>query len=150
MVKFRIGIVLSNEGGAFPEFKKSLRFGVAAILAGGKQIISWIHIEDLCRLFIYAIDNEELSGSYNAVAPLPVNNKDLILKLAKIIKGQFYIPVYVPRFLLKLILGERSIEVLKSTTVSCEKIKSEGFTYLYPTIDAALKALNSSNNPIIT
>lgn len=142
LVKFRTGIVLSNEGGAFPEFRKSLNFGIAAILGGGKQMISWIYIDDLCRMFIQAIENEKLSGSYNAVAPSPVNNKTLILKLAKLTRGQFYIPVHVPQFLLKLILGERSIEILKSVTVRCEKIKATGFTFLYPTIDAALKDLS--------
>lgn len=141
LVKLRIGIVLSNEGAAYAEFKKSLRFGIAAILGSGKQVISWIHIDDLCRIFMYAIENEQLSGSYNAVAPLPVNNKSLMLQLAKLIRGQFYIPVHIPQFLLKLILGEKSIEVLKSATVSCDKIKSTGFTFLYPTIDAALKEL---------
>lgn len=142
LVKLRIGIVLSNDGGAFPEFKKPVRFGVAAILGSGKQIISWIHIDDLCRLFIYAIENENLNGSYNAVAPSPVKNKDLILPLAKKIKGQFYIPMHVPKFILKLFLGERSIEILKSATVSCEKIKSVGFTFLYPSIEAALEKLS--------
>ncbi|MEO5781962.1 MAG: TIGR01777 family oxidoreductase [Ginsengibacter sp.] len=142
LVKLRTGIVLSNDGGAFTEFKRSLRFGIAAILGGGKQMISWIHMDDLCRMYIYAIENENLSGSYNAVAPLPVNNKTLILKLAKKIRGQFYIPIHVPQFLLKLILGQRSIEILKSATVSCEKIKAAGFTFLYPSIDAALKELS--------
>ena len=141
LVKLRTGIVLSNDGGAFTEFKRSLSFGIAAILGIGKQMISWIHKDDLCRLYIYAIENENLSGSYNAVAPLPVSNKTLILKLAKRIRGQFYIPIHVPQFLLKLILGERSIEILKSATVSCEKIKATGFTFLYPSIDAALKEL---------
>lgn len=140
-VILRIGIVLSNDGGALPEFKKPLHFGIAAIFGGGKQIISWIHIDDLCRMFIYAIENERLSGSYNAVAPLPVSNKKLMLKLGKIIRGIFFIPVHVPIFILKIILGERSIELLKSTNVSGEKIKGTGFTFLYPTIDAALKVL---------
>ena len=142
LVKLRTGIVLSNDGGAFSEFKRSLSFGIAAILGSGKQMISWIHMDDLCRLYIYAIENENLSGSYNAVAPLPVNNKTLIIKLAKKMRGQFYIPIHVPQFLLKLILGQRSIEILKSATVSCEKIKAAGFTFLYPSIEAALKELS--------
>lgn len=146
LVKMRTGIVLSNEGGALAEFKKPLQFGIAGILGSGKQVISWIHIDDLCRMYIYAIENEQLSGSYNAVAPLPVNNKTLILELAKLIRGEFYIPVYVPKFLLKIFLGERSIEILKSTTVSSEKIKKAGFIFLYPTIDAALKELRTKNN----
>ncbi len=141
LVKIRIGIVLSNDGAALAEFKKPLRFGIAAILGSGKQIISWIHIDDLCRMFIYAMENENLYGSYNAVAPAPVKNKTLILHLAQMLRKQFYIPLHVPKLILKLILGERSIEILKSATVSCEKIRAEGFTFLYPTIDAALQKL---------
>ena len=142
LVILRMGIVLSNDGGALAEFKKPLRFGIAAIFGGGKQIISWIHIDDVCRMFIYAIENERLSGVYNAVAPLPVSNKKLMMKLGESLRGIFFIPVHVPKFILKLILGERSIELLKSTKVSWEKIKGTGFTFLYPTIDTALKELS--------
>ena len=141
LVKLRIGIVLSNEGGAFPEFVKPFRFGLAPVFGDGKQVLSWIHIDDLCRMFIYAIENKSLTGCYNAVAPLPVDNKKLILKAAKKIRGQFHIPIHVPKFILRLVLGARSHEILKSATVSAEKIKSTGFTFLYPTIDAALNQL---------
>ncbi len=145
LVKLRIGIVLSNDGGALLEFKKPLRFGIAAVLGSGKQMISWIHIDDLCRLFIYAIENENIKGSYNAVAPTPVNNKELNIKMARAIRGKFYIPVHIPAFLLKLLLGKRSVEVLKSTTVSCEKIKKTGFVFLYPSIEAALHEFTTKN-----
>jgi uncharacterized protein (TIGR01777 family) len=139
--KLRTGIVLSNNGGALQEFKKPIELGVGAILGSGKQIVSWIHIDDLCRMFLHAIENTQMQGSYNAVAPKPVSNKTLTLKLAQLMKGNFYVPLHVPTFMLKIILGTRSIEVLKSTTVSCTKIKEEGFTFLYPTIDAALQDL---------
>jgi uncharacterized protein (TIGR01777 family) len=141
--KLRTGIVLSNDGGALVEFKKPLKMGIAAILGNGNQMISWIHIEDLCRMFIHAIENPKLTGSFNAVAPNPVSNKKLTLTLAKLRRGSFFIPMHVPAFILKLMLGESSIEVLKSTTVSSEKIKSTGFTFYYPSIDAALKELTS-------
>ena len=141
LVRFRTGIVLSNEGGAFPEFKKTLRNGIAAVLGNGKQVISWIHLEDLCRLYLYAIENEIPGGPYNVVAPAPVTNKTFILKLAGAMRGRFFIPLNVPVFLLKLILGKRSIEVLKSATVSAGRIKETGFVFLYPSIDAALKEL---------
>jgi len=72
---------------------------------------------------------------------MPVDNKQLILQAAKKIKGSFFIPVHAPAFALKMILGERSTEVLKSTTVSCEKISATGFTFLYPSIDAAIDEL---------
>jgi uncharacterized protein len=143
VVKYRIGIVLSNTGGALVAFKQSLPFGIASILGNGKQVVSWIHIDDLSRLFLYAIENEQLQGSYNAVAPKPVSNKALTIALAKSIKGSFYIPLHVPIFVLKIMLGDRSIEVLKSATVSAEKIKHAGFTFQYPSIEAALQALAS-------
>ncbi len=141
LAKIRIGIVLSNEGGALAEFKKPIRFGVAGILGDGQQMVSWVHIDDLCRIFIEGMENPHLSGSYNAVAPNPVTNKVLTIELANQLKGKFYIPLHVPGFVLKIMLGNRSIEVLKSTTVSCGKIKNTGFTFLYPTIEAALTEL---------
>ena len=77
-----------------------------AYLGDGKQIISWIHVDDLCRLLLFAMEQENISGVYNAVAPKPVNNKTLTLQLAKDIRGKFYIPMHVPAFTLKLALGE--------------------------------------------
>jgi uncharacterized protein (TIGR01777 family) len=141
LVKLRTGIVLSNDGGALAEFKKPIKFGIAGILGSGKQVVSWIHIDDLCSMFIEAIVNEHLSGSYNAVAPQPVNNETLTIKLARLMKGHFFIPMPVPAFVLKIMLGDRSIEVLKSATVSSKKIEKAGFSFLYPDIDGALAAL---------
>jgi uncharacterized protein (TIGR01777 family) len=138
LVKFRTGIVLSKEGGAIKEFQKPLRFGIATILGNGKQIMSWIHIDDLVRLYIYAIETEKLNGVYNAVAPHPVTNKKLIIQLARTMRGKFYVPIFVPSFILKMVFGGLSIEVLKSATVSCKKIKREGYTFLYPSLIAAL------------
>jgi hypothetical protein len=139
--KLRTGIVLSKEGGALKEFLKPIKLGVAAILGDGKQMVSWIHIDDLCRMFLHAIENKELSGSYNAVAPHPVSNKNLTLTLAKLIKGVFFMPSYVPSFILKLMMGKRSIEVLKSCYVSAEKISKSGFTFFFPSIEVALNDL---------
>lgn len=141
VVKLRTGIVLSNKGGAYPEFKSSLKFGVASILGSGKQMISWIHINDLCRQYIFALEHDTLTGSYNAVAPNPVNNKTMTLAIAKKIKGAFFIPVHVPQFVLTIMLGDRSVEILKSATVGTEKIKNAGFTFLYPSVEAAIDEL---------
>lgn len=137
LVKLRTGIVLSNEGGALKEFLKPLSFGIATILGSGRQMISWIHIDDMVRLYINAIEKENMIGVYNAVAPSPVTNKQLIMALARRKRGRFFIPVYVPSFVLKIMLGEMSIEVLKSATVSCEKLSKTGFVFQYPTITAA-------------
>lgn len=141
LVKLRTGIVLSNAGGALIEFIKPLRFGIAAILGGGKQIISWIHIDDLCRMYLQAMEDESMEGVYNAVAPKPVSNKELTIGLANAIRQKFYIPIHVPSLLLKIVLGEMSIEVLKSATVSANKIRAAKFNFIYPSLEAALNQL---------
>jgi uncharacterized protein (TIGR01777 family) len=141
LVKLRTGIVLSREGGALDEFKKPLRFGFATILGNGKQVVSWIHINDLVRLYIYALEDQSLNGVYNAAAPFPVTNRTFVLEFAKKMKGKFFIPVYVPTFVLKIILGEMSIEVLKSANVSCERIKQAGFSFLHPSITSSFTEL---------
>lgn len=141
LVKLRTGIVLSNDGGAFTEFKRPLQFGVAAIFGRGKQMISWIHIDDLCRMYEASIENSLMSDSYNAVSPNPVSQKEFMIHLAKKMRNRFYTPIHIPQFILKLLLGKRSAEILKSANVSCRKIKSTGFTFFYPTLEAALEEL---------
>lgn len=141
LVKLRTGIVLSKEGGALTEFKKPLQFGIASILGNGKQVVSWVHIDDLCKLYIDAIENDSLRGAYNAVAPMPVTNEVLTLTLAKELRGKYFISAHVPEFILKIMLGDRSIEVLKSATISCEKIQQTGFVFLYPSIELSLEEL---------
>ena len=141
LVKLRTGIVLSNNAGAFKEFKKPLRFGFAGILGSGKQMVSWIHVDDVCRIYIEAIENNNISGVYNAVAPLPVTNKKLVIEMAEKLRNKFYIPIHVPSLFLKLFMGKRTVEILKSATVSNKKIKSAGFTFLFPTIQSAIEDL---------
>lgn len=141
LVKLRLGIALSNEGGALAEFKRPARIGVAAVLGSGAQMTSWIHIDDLCRAFIHAIETPDMKGAYNLVAPEPATNKDLTLGIAKSMNGSFFIPFKVPSFLLKLIMGEMSVEVLKSTTVDSQKLRQTGFNFIYPNIHSALRHL---------
>ena len=140
LVYIRTGIVFSNKGGAFKEFLKPFKAGVAAILGPGKQVISWIHIDDLCRIYLSALENYNLTGPYNASAPDTISNKQLMLKIGRV-RGRPYIPVHVPEFVLKLVLGEMSIEILKSATMDDSKIRKTGFNFIYPTVDAALNDL---------
>ena len=138
LVKLRIGIVLSKNGGALKEFVKPIKFGIAAILGNGKQHISWIHIDDLCRMFIAALENENMNGVYNAVAPEVTTNSKLTLCLAKKLRASFYVPIYVPKFILKIVVGEMSVEVLKSSNISCQKIHDTGFQFLFPSVKTAI------------
>jgi uncharacterized protein len=140
LVILRTGIVLSNKGGAFVEFARPLKAGVAGILGSGNQVISWIHIADICRAYAAAIENKQFHGIYNAVAPETVTNKNFMMKLARARKRPF-LPVHVPEFALKIAVGEMSIEVLKSTTVDGTKLRASGFQFLFPSVDAALNEL---------
>jgi uncharacterized protein (TIGR01777 family) len=146
LVKLRIGIVLSNEGAAYVEFKKPLKFGLATILGNGKQIVSWIHIDDLVRAILFAMENEMMEGVYNVVAPQPVSNKEVVLEIARKERGKSFIPVHVPSFALKIVLGEMSVEVLKSATVSSEKIQQAGFIFQYPDLTSAVSQLANQKN----
>ena len=146
LIKFRIGPALSTDGGAYAEFKNPLRFGVAGIIGNGKQIMSWIHIDDLVRAILYGMENEKMEGVYNAVAPKPASNKELILKIAKKLEGSGFIAVHVPSFALKIVFGEMINEILKSTTVSSEKIQKEGFIFQYPDLGSAISQLESQKN----
>lgn len=139
-VFLRTGIVLSTQGGAFPEFVKPMKAGVATIFGDGSQVISWIHIDDLCRMYVAAIEMQHLNGPYNATAPETVSNKELMLKIARARRKPF-IPIHVPTIALKLFLGELSIEILKSATVDDTKIRESGFKFIYPTVDAAVNEL---------
>ncbi len=141
LVYTRIGIVMAIEGGALPQFKNSLKFRVAGIIGSGSQVVSWIHIDDLCGIIRYAIENEALTGAYNAVAPSPVSNRELNLALGRAMYGKWFLALPVPRFVLQLMLGERSIEVLKSTTVSAKKITAAGYHFRYSTINEAMEQL---------
>ncbi|RYD56272.1 MAG: TIGR01777 family protein [Sphingobacteriales bacterium] len=140
----RFGIVLGREAGAFKEFYKPVKFGVKPVLGSGKQVISWIHIEDLVRFIYHCIRHEDINGIYNAVAPNPVTNKKLMDTIAQE-KGGLAIPAPVPAAALKLMLGEMSTEVLKSCTVSADKMSSTtGFQFDYPDINSAVRQLLQS------
>ncbi len=141
LVKLRTSIALSTKGGALLAFLRPLNLGLATILGSGDQMMSWIHIDDLCRMYLYALENESMGGVYNACAAEVVTNKKFVLTLAKETRANAYIPVHVPGFVLKLVLGEMSQEVLKSTTVNNAAIKSTGFQFLYPSLEVALQNL---------
>lgn len=139
-VALRIGIVLSTEGGALAEMLKPFMARLAVYFGNGKQYISWIHIEDMCRLFQFALENEAMNGIFNAVAPNPETNYDFTKALSKA-KGGGYLLQSAPTFTLRLAMGEMAATVLGSTRVSSQKVEKQGFSFKFPILDTALKDL---------
>lgn len=140
LVKLRIGVVLSKEGGALPQLLKPTKIGLAAPLGAGRQYMSWIHIDDLCGMIIKAIEDDKVEGVYNAVAPEPETNENFMETLAEVLGKPFFAPS-VPGFAVKLAMGERAGIVLGSLKVSSEKIEKEGFQFRYPGLRPALRQL---------
>lgn len=139
-VALRIGIVLSPEGGALEKMLIPFRFRLGVYFGNGRQWTSWIHQTDLCNLFIYALENPTMHGTFNAVAPTPLSNFDLTKAIA-IAKGGGYLILPAPAFALRLGMGEMADAVLSSTRVSAQKIINQGFTFSFPEALGALKDL---------
>ncbi len=139
VIKLRTGVVLSDKGGAFKKFEAIANNYLAAPLASGKQFVPWIHIDDLVRMYIYVL-NHNLSGSYNAVAPQHVSNKDLMIHITQKLNKPMW-PISVPKVVLRLGLGEMAKMLTEGSKVSCHKIKKTGFKFNYENIDQALKDL---------
>lgn len=140
-VIFRLGIVLSRSGGALPKMEMPLKFGIAGIPGSGQQWTSWIHIKDLCQLIIKSMLDIRWQGIYNGVSPFPTSQKLLVQTLAKRVKPKFVVNLRIPSFVLKVLFGEMSMEILKNCRVSAEKTLHEGFVFSYPTIGRALEDL---------
>jgi hypothetical protein len=133
-VILRTGVVFSNKGGALEKIIKPIKLGVGAALGSGKQYMPWIAISDLCNIYVSAIENTELNGIYNAVAPEHITNKELTKSIAKTLKKPLWLP-NVPSLVFKILLGELAVILLEGSRVSAEKIKKAGFNFEFPTIE---------------
>jgi uncharacterized protein (TIGR01777 family) len=140
VAKLRIGIVLSDKGGALVEMAKPIRLGFGSPLGSGKQYLSWIHLDDLCAMFIKAVETDLMQGAYNAVSGNWVTNKEMTKTIAKILNKPLWLP-NVPAFVLKLVVGQMAEIVLNGSKVSADKIKSTGFNFKYTDLDQALESL---------
>lgn len=139
-VIFRISAVLARDGGAFPKLAQPVRWGLGVAFASGKQWLPWIHIDDCCRLLLHAIESPALKGACNVAAPEQVNNKAFMRALSKKMRRPFWLP-NIPRFVLRIMLGELEGLVTQGSRVSAEKILSSGFVFRFPTLDTALEDL---------
>lgn len=138
VVKLRTGIVLSKKGGALAKMAAPARFGLGASLGNGQQWCSWIHLDDLCRMYINALEDASWQGAYNAVATTPVTNDNLTRLICRTLNKPKWLP-NLPGFLLKIALGELATVVLGSGYVTNERIKKEtDFNYQYSDLIAAL------------
>ena len=135
--KLRTGIVLSNKGGALIEMAKPIKMGIGSPFGTGKQIQSWIHIHDIAALYFFAISND-LEGVYNAVAPIPVSNEKLTMTIATVLKKPLFMP-NIPKFMMKLLLGEMHVLLFENRNLSAQKIIDKGFVFKYKTIEKAIE-----------
>ena len=140
VVMMRIGIVLSDKGGALSKIAPSVRYYAGAPLGSGQQYMSWIHIDDLCNMFVKAIEDVNLSGAYNAVAPNPVTNQDFMKSLAKVMNKKLWLPS-VPSWALNLITGEMGQMLIGGNRVSSKRIVSTGFNFKFAEVEETMRSL---------
>ncbi len=134
---YRLGMVLGAGGGAVPQFIRTLP--IAGIPGNGRQYYPWVHITDVVNAILFAANNE-LIGTYNLVSPQHETARSIITNLAKASK-KFYIAIPSPAFVIKLILGKFSIEVLKDVRVSSDKLLNAGFVFRYDNIQKACEQI---------
>ena len=139
VVKLRTGIVLDKNGGALQKMFAPMQWGIGSALGTGKQWMPWIHIDDICKMYLFVLKND-LSGIFNAVAPEQVTNEQFIRTLAKVTRHRLLMPK-VPAFLLRWIFGEMAIIVLEGSRVSGEKIQKQGFIFGYSELNKALVSI---------
>lgn len=139
-VAIRIGLVMSTQGGALEKMLLPLHALTSTYFGNGQQWYSWIHLDDLCRLFIFILENEETEGVYNGVAPKPARNKTIAKVLPKA-KGVPAIVLPAPSIALRIAMGEMADAVLTSAKVSAEKIQKAGFKFEHPELEEALRHL---------
>ncbi len=140
LVMLRTGVVLDKHSGFYKAVAQSLKYRVAVIFGSGRQMVSWIHIHDLCQIYIFALKNTGMYGIYNACAPHPASLKEITVSMAKSHCGLSFIKISVPAFMLKLILGQLAEEALLGTAqVSAQKLIDLGFEFRYPSLNMAIE-----------
>ncbi|MFS4456191.1 TIGR01777 family oxidoreductase [Maribacter sp. 2304DJ31-5] len=137
VAQIRIGLVMANNGGALPKMAKPIKNYVGVAFGDGEQWQSWIHVTDLARIFLFVAENR-LEGTFNGVGPNPVTHKKLVKEIAKVLERPLILP-NIPKFVMKLLLGEMSYMLFASQRVSSKKIEEEGFVFNFQNICAVLK-----------
>jgi hypothetical protein len=133
-ILLRTGVVLTLNGGALKKLYTPVKLGIASPIGSGKQYMPWIHIKDLCKLYIEVMNKKDFSGPYNAVSPDHIDNNTFIKKLAKAAKRPFW-PLKVPSFIINLLFGEMSSIILKGSRVSSLHTVKQGFVFDYKDLE---------------
>ncbi|WP_185248574.1 TIGR01777 family oxidoreductase [Chryseobacterium bernardetii] len=137
IVKIRTAVVLSEKEGALKKMLPPIQYGIGSALGNGKQYMPWIHIEDICSIYEFALKHPTLHGAYNAVSPQHATNSDLTKAIAEVLKKPLFMP-NVPAFVLKLLFGELANAILEGSRASSEKIQKAGFQFKFPDLKDAL------------
>lgn len=143
VVKIRTGIVLSKHGGALPQLDLPVKLFAGSAIGTGKQWVPWLHIDDMVAIYITALENIKMEGSYNACAPFPVTNKGLTQAIAKQLHRPFW-PIKVPKKALEFLMGERTEAILMSNNTSAQKLLDAGYIFKYTQLNDALKNIYKS------
>lgn len=139
-VVFRTGIVLSPKGGVLSRMLPAIKLGAGSAIGSGRQFVPWIHLEDLCNIYLKAVEDNDLRGVYNAVSPSHITNRELMKTTASVMNKPFFFP-NVPAVLMKILYGEMANILLEGSRVSSEKILKAGFVFRYTDLGDALKNL---------
>lgn len=145
VVKVRTAVVLSEKDGALKKMLPPIQFGIGSPLGSGKQYMPWIHIKDICSIYEFTLENQAISGAYNASSPRHTTNENLTKNIAKILKKPLFMP-NIPAFVLHLMFGELADALLKGSRVSSKKIQDAGFIFEYPDLQNALQDLLKKKN----
>ena len=134
----RTGVVLSENSDLIKKAVLPTKFWLGAPLGKGSQYMPWIDIDDLCKIYIKAIEDETMTGAYNAVAPEDATNAQFMKEVANVLKKPMFLPP-VPGFVFKLFLGEASQIILEGSRISSQKIQDAGYDFKYNTLKDALR-----------
>jgi uncharacterized protein (TIGR01777 family) len=136
VVNVRTGVVLDATGGALKTMLPPFRLGVGGPIAGGRQYLPWIHVDDLVALYLRALDDPAWSGAYNGSAPTPVTNKDFSRALGRALHRPAVAPV--PGLALRLLYGDMAEVVTEGQRAVPERALADGFAFAHPDLDEAL------------
>lgn len=140
VVLLRIGIVLAKEGGALQKMLPPFKLGIGGVIGSGNQWMSWIALHDLTRIIVFALEKDNLQGPINCTAPNPVTNQEFTKTLGKVLSRPTFIPV--PSLAIKFLFGEMGeTMLLEGCRVLPKRLQEEGFEFLYPTLESALRKI---------